>query len=826
MAVSITLSDGWSLLKSMIGNINAIPEAEITNADVKKFLQEADLNKDGKVTQDEFIKSCEKSSDYKELEEKYMATFKEIAKLDKDCSSISLDDIDNAVEEIEEIEAAEETQGVDAPGGNGAGTDPPGGTNPPPKDPPDTGVKPVTLTGDETPADLRAGRSDMLNQLQNMRDARNEVRNSEEYKAATDARDKANENHSKSLEALANVYKQKEENGKQLTEQEKAIVDLQAKKVELDKSHELQKQAISDLEGNISTSRDDLANVETSLSNLQEPSTSLIVDIVDEQGNVVGQDTSAYDTAMDAYNAEKQKLEAEKAELESSITDMEKDLGTKEQDLETFIAEQLFPNESNIAKALETLNETAQQSKEIDEAERKAVEDSAKACETYLNSWSDVETIEQTLLAQNEADTKQLRENLKVYDDALDKYDEEQNATFPEGSGLHSSNGFVFEGEGEDKKLMLPVNANPESESGYDLPDGYKIVDGKVLDKDGKEVGKVVQSAGDGNGDGEEKETIERVYLYADSVTTVDDNIDPASIPAYKMSTDAKDYEIEEPDAAQLKTEYIDAFSSDEDRVIAILDAAGNGKLTDTQAKFLLSTVSNGDTEGLISGFEANTDNPVSAEIVEQLNGIFSSIETQAETRKNDIQVAEYLEDIEDEQMREMYAKVFEVYDFESFNDRSDIPQIFNSDGEDELVDYGLSSVAMIASYYAGQEISPDTLLKDHPTDDSATLMETGLKNVGVGYSTLEGQAAVDGIDEILASGKPFVVKVGADSKFTDTEHYIVVTGQVEDGKYVVNDPNLQNYYNEDMVDGFTNGFTKEEIIAGLEEVYVFDDKK
>ena len=96
MSVNISLSEGWSLLKNMLGAKNGTSADDISNADVEKFLKEADLNKDGKVTQDEFEKCCKESSDYKEMEEKYLATFKKLAELDKIAETISEEDIESA----------------------------------------------------------------------------------------------------------------------------------------------------------------------------------------------------------------------------------------------------------------------------------------------------------------------------------------------------------------------------------------------------------------------------------------------------------------------------------------------------------------------------------------------------------------------------------------------------------------------------------------------------------------------------------------------------------------------------------------------------------
>jgi hypothetical protein len=67
---------------------------------------------------------------------------------------------------------------------------------------------------------------------------------------------------------------------------------------------------------------------------------------------------------------------------------------------------------------------------------------------------------------------------------------------------------------------------------------------------------------------------------------------------------------------------------------------------------------------------------------------------------------------------------------------------------------------------------------------------------------------------------------MGNSSIFTNSGHFIVIAGKTKDNKYIVNDPNLENYYKKEMIDGYTNGFTLEEITKGLNGIYIFDTKK
>ena len=52
-----------------------------------------------------------------------------------------------------------------------------------------------------------------------------------------------------------------------------------------------------------------------------------------------------------------------------------------------------------------------------------------------------------------------------------------------------------------------------------------------------------------------------------------------------------------------------------------------------------------------------------------------------------------------------------------------------------------------------------------------------------------------------------------------------MIAGKNEEGKYIVNDPNLENYYKSWMVDRFVNGFSRQDIVYGLCGIYIFDSK-
>ena len=214
--------------------------------------------------------------------------------------------------------------------------------------------------------------------------------------------------------------------------------------------------------------------------------------------------------------------------------------------------------------------------------------------------------------------------------------------------------------------------------------------------------------------------------------------------------------------------------------------------------------------------------------------------DTSSSTKESDMTLEEFLDSIEDKQTRDFYERLYEMYDFDEFNNRSDIPQYFQtlytnafSKGTIRSAGCGITSLAMIASYLTGEEITPDMLTNNYLGDNPASAMHAGIKNLGLNLTTYEGWGnatqdmngdGTNNLDAALDAGKPVIARMGSDSIFTSGGHFIVIAGKTSDGKYIVNDPNLENYYNPSMVDGFTNGFTRSQITNGLNGIYILEN--
>ena len=64
---------------------------------------------------------------------------------------------------------------------------------------------------------------------------------------------------------------------------------------------------------------------------------------------------------------------------------------------------------------------------------------------------------------------------------------------------------------------------------------------------------------------------------------------------------------------------------------------------------------------------------------------------------------------------------------------------------------------------------------------------------------------------------------MGPNSIFTDSQHFIVLTGLNEAGKIMVNDPERKNYSHWRLKNGFVSGFEESDIIAGYSGAWIYD---
>ncbi len=196
-------------------------------------------------------------------------------------------------------------------------------------------------------------------------------------------------------------------------------------------------------------------------------------------------------------------------------------------------------------------------------------------------------------------------------------------------------------------------------------------------------------------------------------------------------------------------------------------------------------------------------------------------------------ELTEYINSFDNSQTRKFFRELYKLYDFESFHSRSSIPLYFQSIygekfsvGTIQSAGCGITSLGMVASYLFDEIITPDLTCRYDSGPSPAAAFEKGIKKLGLNCEKISGVDASLKLDEYLKNGHPIIALMGPSSYFTNTGHFIVIAGITEDGKYIINDPNIENYYKENMIEGFTNGFPKEMVTQGLRGIYVFDTKE
>ena len=306
-----------------------------------------------------------------------------------------------------------------------------------------------------------------------------------------------------------------------------------------------------------------------------------------------------------------------------------------------------------------------------------------------------------------------------------------------------------------------------------------------------------------------------------------------------KLPLDVESYNISQDDADAAKAKYLDGASNNKDAMKKVLDAVQSGEISQDIAKYLLAEISGGQSSSLISEIQNMTAEEKKA-YTDSLFGVFSK-PVEAKTESSDSStlgatkpaetLEEFLASVDDPWAKKWYETMFTElgYDYDTFWSTSNIPRDFQSVYSDAFASgtirsagCGITSLSMLSEYLTGEHITPPELTRGYIGDNPASALEKNLNELGIQWERKFGADAVTALDASLDAGKPVIINVRERSIFTDGGHFMVVAGKTEDGKYIVNDPNIENYLKPNMVDGFMNGFTKEEITQGLSHIYIF----
>ena len=160
------------------------------------------------------------------------------------------------------------------------------------------------------------------------------------------------------------------------------------------------------------------------------------------------------------------------------------------------------------------------------------------------------------------------------------------------------------------------------------------------------------------------------------------------------------------------------------------------------------------------------------------------------------------------------------------------VPLYFQTDypddvyGEGTVASNGCSAacLAMIATYLTGHEYLPDEIARyfGDSAENNIVRMENGSEVMQLPY-----QKATNWYDaiEALRDGKVVVALMNSRSLFTDSQHFIILTGFNSEGKIMVNDSYEPNYDKWDIKRGLREGFDEGDILLGYEGAWIYDKK-
>ena len=159
------------------------------------------------------------------------------------------------------------------------------------------------------------------------------------------------------------------------------------------------------------------------------------------------------------------------------------------------------------------------------------------------------------------------------------------------------------------------------------------------------------------------------------------------------------------------------------------------------------------------------------------------------------------------------------------------VPHFYQNDypdvryGNNTLARSGCSmtTLAMLADYLTGYDYSPVDFAKwfGWYGKNEVDRLEYAATQLKLPWYEVENiQIALDAVSK----GKLAIILVNAASRYTTSQHFILVTGvNPTTGKYTIYDSNLTNYSKWDLEDGYENGVTLGKLAVGFDGAWVFD---
>lgn len=153
---------------------------------------------------------------------------------------------------------------------------------------------------------------------------------------------------------------------------------------------------------------------------------------------------------------------------------------------------------------------------------------------------------------------------------------------------------------------------------------------------------------------------------------------------------------------------------------------------------------------------------------------------------------------------------------------QTDYPNVRYGSGTVATSGCGITCLAMVASYMTGHTYLPDEL-----ADYFGGRAENNIQRLEKASDTLQlPWRRAENIHDVLSAlrkGNLAILLMESNSIFTNSQHFIALTGMTEDGKIFVNDPYEPNYENWLLKNGFENGFEEGDLLCGYSGGWIYD---
>ena len=152
---------------------------------------------------------------------------------------------------------------------------------------------------------------------------------------------------------------------------------------------------------------------------------------------------------------------------------------------------------------------------------------------------------------------------------------------------------------------------------------------------------------------------------------------------------------------------------------------------------------------------------------------------------------------------------------------QTDYPETMYGSGTIKTSGCSIVSLAMVATYLTGHTYMPDELARyfGGRAENNIARLEYGSDTMQLPY---EKTWYIHDALNALKKGAVVIALMESSSPFTESQHFIVLTGITEEGRILVNDPYGPNYDLWNLKDGFANGFSEYDITCGFSGAWIY----